>query len=244
MIRLPLPGRRILAYLALHPGAVSRGRTAGQLWPDQPELHARANVRRALWQVPDGWIASFGEELMLQAEVDLPRVRLAAAKSLEGHELTLEEIVTLSEDVLPGWHEEWVTGTQDAFRLLRVQALEAACRSMTASGHHDLAAQAGLAALAAEPLRESAADALIGAHLMQGNRYEALRCYQDFAQHLRHELGVRPNPSLTERFDAMACSKQAGQNGAEDPLAQTTEIAATSVAGQQEIPADPRMHRR
>jgi DNA-binding SARP family transcriptional activator len=173
--------------------------------------------------VPEGWIDSLGEELMLQAEVDLPGVRLTAAKSLEGHELTLEEIGTLSEDVLPGWHEEWATRAQDAFRLLRVQALEAACRSMAAAGHHDLAAQAGLAALAAEPLRESAADALICAHLLQGNRYEALRCYQEFARHLKDELGVRPDPALSERFDAIASSK-AEQNGGEIPMSQTAEI--------------------
>lgn len=213
MIRLSLPGRRILAYLALHTDAVSRGMAAGQLWPDQPEQHARANVRRALWQLPNGWVASLGEELMLQAEVDLPGVRLTAARALDGHELSLEEIGTLSEDVLPGWHEEWATRAQDAHRLLRVQALEAACRSMAVAGYHDLAAQAGFAALATEPLRESAADALICAHLLQGNRYEALRCYQEFAHNLENELGVRPNPVLSGRFEAISGYKKTGLTG-------------------------------
>jgi hypothetical protein len=41
--------------------------------------------------------------------------------------------------------------------VLPVQALEATCRTMALSGQHALATQAGAAAIAAEPLRESAA---------------------------------------------------------------------------------------
>ena len=53
---------------------------------------------------------------------------------------------------------------QDAFRLLRVQALEAACRTMAASGNYALATQAGAAAIAAEPLRNPLPKHCITAH--------------------------------------------------------------------------------
>jgi DNA-binding SARP family transcriptional activator len=203
MLPLPLPGRRILAYLALQGQPVSRSTAVGQLWPDQPEQQGRANLRRALWQLPRGWVQAVGEELVLDAAVDLVDARLAAARSIAGGELAMAEIELLSEDLLPGWHEEWVTGAQDTFRLLRVQALEAACRSMAATGQHALATQAGFAALRAEPLRESAAEALICAHLIQGNRYEAARCFRAFARLLDEELGVLPNPALTDRLQGV-----------------------------------------
>ena len=74
---------------------------------------------------------------------------------------------------------------------------------MAAMGSHALATQAGTAALAAEPLRESAAEALIDAHLAQRNRYEAARCFRGLADRLREELGVLPDPALTRRLSSI-----------------------------------------
>jgi DNA-binding SARP family transcriptional activator len=203
MIRLSLPARRILAYLAIRGQPVERSLAAAELWPDVPDEAARANLRRTLWQTPDDWISAFGEEIVLDAQIDLAEARRLAANALEGEPLTLPQIALLSSDILPGWHDEWLVGAQDAFRLLRVQALEAACRSMALSGAHALATQAGAAALDAEPLRESAAEALIDAHLAQRNRYEAAQCFRSLAERLRDELGVGPDPALTERLVAI-----------------------------------------
>ncbi len=138
-----------------------------------------------------------------------PKAHRVAARALDGQPLTFDEITLLSDDILPGWHEEWALPAQEAFRLLRVQALEAACRTMAASGSHALAIQAGAAALAAEPLRESAAEALIEAHLAQRNRYEAMQCFRSLAQRLDEELGVLPDPSLAERLTAIGRTRGA-----------------------------------
>ncbi|WP_158670622.1 transcriptional regulator, partial [Bradyrhizobium guangdongense] len=147
MVRLSLPARRLLAYLALQGRPVSRTAAAGNLWLDLPEDAGRANLRRALWHVPRGWIEAVGDELALSADVDFARAQAVAAHALRGEALTYEDIVLLSNDVLPGWHEEWLLAGQEAFRLLRVEALEAACRMMTTAGDLALAAQAGMAAL-------------------------------------------------------------------------------------------------
>lgn len=200
MVRLSLPGRRILAFLALRGEPVGRGVASAALWPDLPDETGRANLRRALWQVPRGWINPVGDELVLQAESDLAQAHRAAAAALNGEPLTLDEINRLSNDILPGWHEEWVLPAQDAFRLLRVQALETACRTMARTGNHALATQAGAAAVVAEPLRESAAEALIDAHLAQRNRYEAALCFRSLSRRLHDELGVSPDPTLTKRL--------------------------------------------
>jgi DNA-binding SARP family transcriptional activator len=207
MVRLSLPARRILAYLAIKGRPVERGHAAAELWPDVPDEAARANLRRTLWQTPDGWALVDGDELVLDAQTDLLEAQRLVAEALAGGALTLPQIALLSEDILPGWHDEWVLEAQDRFRLLRVQALEAACRSMVVSGNHSLATQAGAAALAAEPLRESAAEALIDAHLAQRNRYEAAQCFRALARRLRDELGVGPDPVLTERLMAIGLAE-------------------------------------
>src|SRR6266851_7696549 len=132
MVRLTLPARRILAYMALQEQPVSRATASAQLWLDQAEAQGRANLRRALGQLPRGWIRSSGDELVLMAESDLVAARRIASRALDGGSLSLAEITQLSSDILPRWHDDWVLLAQDAFRLLRVQALEAACRTMAA----------------------------------------------------------------------------------------------------------------
>jgi DNA-binding SARP family transcriptional activator len=201
-VRLSLPSRRLFAYLGLHNEPVSRARVAGALWTDLPESQSRANLRRATWQSPPGWIEADGDSIELLADVDLSAARATAVRAIGGGILSLDEISLLSHDLLSGWNEEWVLADQDTFRLLRVQALEAACRTMSARGLFALATQAGTAALAAEPLRESAAAALIHAHLGEGNRYAAARRFRDFSRTLHDELGVGPDPSLTAAVTA------------------------------------------
>jgi DNA-binding SARP family transcriptional activator len=204
MHKLSIPGRRLLAYLALRGGAVARSIAAAELWAECVDEAARANLRRALWQVPAGWIAGVGDMLLLEAECDLPRARLTAARALEGHRLTFDDIDLLCRDVLPGWYDDWAIAAYEAFRLLRVQALEAACRALSEEGNHALAVQAGAAAVAAEPLSESATAALVEAHLAQRNRYEAVRAFRALEARLREELGVTPEPELAARVGALA----------------------------------------
>jgi len=208
MVRLSISGRRLLAYLAVRGQPVPRALAVEDLWPDVMEDVGRANLRRALWQLPRGWAAAVGDELVIDAEVDLARARAAASRALAGEALSFDEIALLSSDLLPGWHEDWVRPAQDAFRLLRVQALEAACLTMASSGDYAQATQAGTAALAAEPLRESAAEALIIAHLAQRNRFQAVQCFRALSARLQTELGVAPDPALAERLMSIAPATQ------------------------------------
>lgn len=204
MQKLSIPARRLLAFLALSGGTVARGLAAAELWCECAEDAGRANLRRALWQVPHGWVGVNGDMLVLEAECDLRAARLVAARAIEGHRLTFDDIDILCRDVLPGWYEDWAIAAHEAFRLLRVQALEAACRTLSAQANHALAVHAGAAAVAAEPLCESASAALIDAHLAQCNRYEAIRCFRALEARLRDELGVSPEPELAARMYALA----------------------------------------
>jgi DNA-binding SARP family transcriptional activator len=200
MMKLSLPARRVIAFLGLSGGQTARQALVDALWPDLAEEAGRANLRRSLWQVPRGWITSIGDTLILEAECDLTPARAAAARAIEGGPVTFDEIDILSNDILPSWHDEWLLPVQDEFRALRVQALEAGCRTLLAHGNIPLAVQAGAAAVAADPLRESASEALIEAHLAQHNRHQALRCYEALKTRLNEDLGVAPHQALTDRL--------------------------------------------
>lgn len=203
LVRLPLAARRILAYLAIRGEPVTRCTASAQLWADLPDDIGRANLRRALWQLPRGWVVCVADELLLEAKTDLAEAHRLAARALKGASLTFDDLTLLSNDILPDWHEEWVLPSNESFHALRVQALEAACRTLAAAGDFALATQAGACALAAEPLRESAAEALIDAHLAQCNRYAAMQCFRSLEKRLKVELGVTPQPALVRRLESI-----------------------------------------
>src|SRR3954464_12821917 len=50
-LAVPPGSRRLLAYLALHPGGVDRRVAAGVLWPDVEDGRAAGNLRSALWRL-------------------------------------------------------------------------------------------------------------------------------------------------------------------------------------------------
>jgi DNA-binding SARP family transcriptional activator len=102
----------------------------------------------------------------------------------------------LSVDLLPDWTEDWVLMERESYHQLRLRALEALCRRLTAKERFGQAVQAGLAAVSGEPLRESARLALIEAHLAERNVAAALREYESFRQLLQDELGLEPSEDM------------------------------------------------
>ncbi|HEV3464041.1 MAG TPA: bacterial transcriptional activator domain-containing protein, partial [Actinomycetota bacterium] len=102
----------------------------------------------------------------------------------------------LASDLLPDWYEDWVLLERERVRQLRLHALEALCQRLTGAGRYGQAVQAGLAAVAGEPLRESAHRTLIQAHLAEGNPGEALRQYRLYTRLLADELAIEPSAAI------------------------------------------------
>jgi DNA-binding SARP family transcriptional activator len=197
-------GRRALAYLAVKGPVAQRSLICTNLWPSFPEDRARANLRRTLWQLPPGWVAASSWELRLVAEVDLDDAHEVATLAMTSTSLEPRQVELLRHDLLPGWYEEWLMPEQDQFHLQRIQALERVCRTATEAQDFDLATSTGLAAVCAEPLRESAVAALVAAHLGEGNCNEAVRRYHEYAGLLRCELDVEPGAELVALMSPFA----------------------------------------
>src|SRR4029450_5676226 len=110
-----------------------------------------------------------------------------------------EAIPSLSAELLPDWYDDWALVEAEDWRQLRLHALEALADRLTARGEFADAAAAALAAVRAEPLRESPRAALIRVHIAEGNPSEALREVARYGELLQLELGVEP----TERLRAL-----------------------------------------
>jgi DNA-binding SARP family transcriptional activator len=197
-------GQRLVALLALQGRPLERLWVAGTLWLDAPEERAGASLRSALWRLPHPGGATVIEasatHLRLACDVDVDVHQLAArAERLEFPSADLDLDLTpsaLARDLLPDWYEDWVVLERERFRQLRLHALEALCAHLTRAGRFGAAVQAGLAAVAGEPLRESAHRSLIQVHLAAGNPGEAVRQYRVYRRLLADELALEPSAAI------------------------------------------------
>jgi DNA-binding SARP family transcriptional activator len=198
--------RRLVAFLALADGLVSREHVAYSLWPDAYELRAQANLRSALWRVRQAdtaLIESVGGRIRLSqyAYVDARAAMAAAQEILAAHDIGpadgVHRILTAG-DLLTDWYDSWVIEHRERLRQLRLHALELMSVRQLETGEVTAAIESALAAVAAEPLRESANRVLIRAHLKEANNAEALRQYERFRLLLFQELGIWPSAQLEE----------------------------------------------
>ncbi|MFS7878155.1 BTAD domain-containing putative transcriptional regulator [Streptomyces asiaticus] len=213
--RVPISSsaQRLLAFLALQNMPRSRTYVAGMLWPDVTASRANANLRSSLWRATRTGhqvIDASAQELAICKHIDVDiHVAATRAHRLLDMSRPCDDILTaqtredLSADLLPEWSEnEWVLVEQEQYHELRLYALEAMTERLTAAGRHGEAVAAGLAAVRAEPLRESAHRVLMNAHLAAGNRGAALRQYEQCRRVLLEELGLEPSQTLRDLVPA------------------------------------------
>jgi DNA-binding SARP family transcriptional activator len=110
--------------------------------------------------------------------------------------------------LLPDWYDDWVTAERDRLGELQVHALEALSAHSLSAGRLGPAVEAGLAAVRAEPLRESTHRALIRAYIADGNTAQALAHYRQFVRRLNDQTGLRPSWQMDELV-----ARLAGQGG-------------------------------
>lgn len=211
-VRIPKPAQRLLVLLVVRRHRLLRTFAAGLLWLDLPEQRAAANLRSVLWRlraihVPvvdtrDGMVS-----LMPDVSVDVYETAALARRWLAGAETEADldaGSAILEGELLPDWYEEWVGDERDRYRQLRVHALEVIAERLASIGRWGAAVQAALAALAADPLRESAHRAVIRVYLAEGNVAEAIRQLRRCERLLIEEVGIRPSFNLDDLMPSQA----------------------------------------
>jgi DNA-binding SARP family transcriptional activator len=211
-LEVPASAQRLVAFLAVNPRSLKRVFIAGSLWMDSTEEHANANLRTALWRLqPLGCrlVDAMRNHLALAPDVvvDLHQITAEARDVLRhGTDIaadTLDDLLFVDGDLLPDWYDDWVLLERERFRQLRLYALEALCEQLTSARAFGAAAQAGMAAVAGEPLRESAHRALMKVHLAEGNTGEALRQYRFYQRLVFEQLGLQPSAEIDRLLEQL-----------------------------------------
>jgi DNA-binding SARP family transcriptional activator len=99
-------------------------------------------------------------------------------------------------ELLVGWYDEWTLVERERVRQLCLHALESLALLLLSRRRYAQALESALAAIAFEPLRESAHRVIIQIHLAEGNHYEGVRHYEQFSMLLEEELGLTPTPTM------------------------------------------------
>lgn len=194
---------RLLAYLGLQPDG-ERSQIAGTLWPEVSEEHAQASLRTTAWRiraVHPGLLVTLGRSMALHPSVRVDVRELVTSAARVRHGANAPEagsvLTRTGSELLPGWYEDWVLRERERLRQLKLHALEELSLHLLLLERFGEAVDVALRALAAEPLRESANRLLIRIHLTEGNRIEARRHYDRYAELLLTELGELPGDAVT-----------------------------------------------
>jgi DNA-binding SARP family transcriptional activator len=215
--------QRLVTFLALHNRLLPRGHVAGMLWPDVPTDRASANLRASIWRMPPNCrpvIELSLRHIQLGAEVtvdlteavSLAQRLLDNSKPCDENDLSADARSKLSCDLLPACYDDWALVECERFHQLRLHALESLCERLTAAQRYGEAVDAGLSAVCAEPLRESAHRALIKAHIAEGNLAEARKQYELYRRILQDELGIEPTDSLRGLLPGIPIPAQAREH--------------------------------
>lgn len=204
---VPASARRLLAHLAVvHRGRrADRASLAESMRPDSDPARATSTLRSVLWRLP----RERGRALVLadaaevwvnpELEVDLWKAEAQAQLLCAASDppvVELGDLSLLEHDLLPSWHDTWLSVERESFRQRRLHALERGADLLCRVGRYHDALSAGLDAVASEPLRESAHRRVIQVHLAEDNHAEALRHYDGYRRLLADELGLAPSPSM------------------------------------------------
>jgi DNA-binding SARP family transcriptional activator len=204
--------QRLLAFLAVSRRPVSRFLLSQRLWDAADDRRGASALRSTLWRLPrptgvplvttSATHVSLSETVVVdlwqrehQAK-QLRRPRLSGDGGAPAEPAEPQEAWT--EDLLPEWTDEWLMVERESYRQLRLHALEQLSQRLRTTGQHAAALMAALAAVQADPLRESSHRSVIAVHLDEGNPAEALRQFHVYRRLLARELGLPPSPTIRE----------------------------------------------
>jgi DNA-binding SARP family transcriptional activator len=214
LLGISASSQRLLAFLALRDRVMTRQHVAGTIWPESTDERASASLRSALSRLD----SSVRQAVKVTADdlgvaegvaVDVHYSRSLARRLIDRDTPPTEEdigasaVAALSDDLLPGWYDDWAVIAAEDWRQLRIHALEAVATRLTSADRLAEAAGAALAAVRAEPLRESARAALIRVHLAEGNESQAHEEFERYRVLLHAELGLEPTSRLSQLLSAL-----------------------------------------
>ena len=198
----------LLAYLALAAtdGFRRRDQIVAFFWPEQDQLHARTQLRKALHGLrailgADAFLTRGDEEIRLDTNkvwCDAVKFRRHCDAREWGEALTLYR-GNLLEGLFPGGvgeeFQSWLDEQRDALRALAARAAWESSAMADVAGRRDDAIALARRATELNPDDEEGIRRLIAALDRYGDRAGALRVFGDWQSRLQKEFGAEPAPA-------------------------------------------------
>jgi DNA-binding SARP family transcriptional activator len=176
---------------------------ASKLWPDTTEVKASANLRTALWRVQADTqqkvLDVTPSQVALQPSVwvDVHVVGAAARNHRRFGTVPSPDLLDmLGGELLPGLSAPWLDLERERLRIELAHLYEVLGRHAVEAGDGHLAVLASLAAIRCDPYRETSNELLVQAHLVEGNRSDALLAFRRYRAMLQSELGIAPSATF------------------------------------------------
>ena len=225
---LGLAGRLLACYLFEFDGRMHRReRLADLFWGELEPERARSALNTAIWRIRkmlelgaaggSRTLITMGDDVLFErsdsVRVDthflesvFKRVISDPAKGelMESH---VKEVIKAVEcyrgPFLDGDDADWVRQERERLHSLYVRTAVELMRAAARSGQHEAALQYGREILAADPFRESVQCDVMLLLLLDGQRAEAIRAYQNLRSVLRSDLGIEPMPATKSLHGAI-----------------------------------------
>ena len=223
----------LLAYLALEPRAHTRESLADLLWPELDEHDAKANLRRALFNLQQAFVQGGLEKSLVYADRGV--VRLAKerfwidAAEFENWEkidcikLTDQQLDLYRGPLLDGIFPvgerlaNWLQLRREQCERKNIALLEHAVVLHANAGEFDVMERRCQQLISADFLSELAHSRLMHMHLEMGNQAAARKIYDAYCSMTLQHLGTSPSNEITSLFDKsafqpLATTQPAGSN--------------------------------
>ena len=237
--------QELLSYLLIHRDRPhSREALASLLWGDTSTEKSKKYLRQALWHLHAALNSNGNGTDVLMVDHDWlglnPRTNLwtdvsdferafTAAEGVAGRQLDLEkatslkEAVTLySDDLLPGYYQDWVLFERERLQNMYLLMLDKLIVYLQFHGDYEVAQGYGATILRYDPARERTHRQMMHLYSLAGDRTSALRQFERCALALKQELGVKPEKKTVELYERIKSDQISYNEPTSDPPRNST----------------------
>ena len=214
----------LLRYLVVHAGReLRREAVADQLWGCSTPDRQRSALNSALWRIskklpahPGLALHARSTSVCLEICNDIPLdvrdlTQLVHAASVEvaaHHDLADSLAVALQATEAPfmnGVVEDWALAENERIFNIRMRGLTLLMRWYGDERRYEDALEVGRRQLLEDPFRETVQIDMMWLYVLNGQRVQALRQYQSYAEILKRELDIAPMSETTALYDYIRC---------------------------------------
>lgn len=220
--RLGISGstEKLFQYLLVHAGTESRREYLAELfWGRSSPARQRSALNSAIFRIRRHLAGVDGVELVCSGPVVVLRIAPSVPVDARDftrivHSVSFEEPMSqaladelhetldaCSAPFMDGVSSDWVLAERERLFNLQIRGLTILMHWLGQEGRYEDALEVGRSLLAADPARESAQCEVMWLYVLNGQRAQALRQYQEFSAWLEDELDIEPMPETRALYE-------------------------------------------